>query len=95
MDSGNGAALAPGGIIDNCASCKFAHEVATDLYCRRNPPSAQTVIVPQGNGRMGTQVFSAWPPVKPGQWCGEYRRLLVASISPAQAARFGRAEGTA
>ena len=94
MDSGE-THSANGGIIDNCSSCKFAHEVGSDLYCRRNPPNAQTVIVPQQGGRMGTQVFSAWPPVKAGQWCGEYRRLLLTSVSAAQAARFGRAEGTA
>lgn len=56
-----------------CETCKWHFADA----CRRYPPHV-TVFVAEGRHaltgqpRMMQNVVSAYPPVKPDQWCGEY-----------------------
>lgn len=62
---------------DRCGNCKFAVASAgtRQLMCRRNPPTM--FPLPARNG--GFTTASAWPPVQPDQWCGEFALRLAAA----------------
>lgn len=61
---------------ETCRRCKFSDQKGAGLFCVRNPPTV--VIVPDQAGRPTTG--SAWPPVNPQQWCGEFK-LRIEGVS--------------
>lgn len=51
---------------ENCDRCHYQR----GGVCRRMPP------VMRDSGQLGGLPTACWPIVKPGDWCGEYRRRL-------------------
>lgn len=49
-----------------CEECRYFSRL--DTQCRKSPP---TVVMMQTPG--GVQMAQAWPPVRGGDWCGEFR----------------------
>lgn len=65
-----------------CSTCKFRGTVlAADrtitLVCRRHPPTVTVAIVGQQGGGFGTVEATAWPKVKPEDFCGEHSPEVV------------------
>lgn len=63
-----------------CDNCRFSVKEKTDLECHRLPPVASfhqmPAVVPTPNGpRQGMElrVVSAFPVMRPEQWCGEHK----------------------
>lgn len=71
----------------NCATCRNCAVI--DGACRRNPPVPFVVPGPHG---MPTAI-SAWPPVQPHQWCGEYQRAEEAELEVRTAEAVKAAQG--
>lgn len=68
---------------NTCEHCKFADDhghIGGQLWCHEAPPNAQVLQIMSINalGRPETksQVVSAWPPVKPDDWCNRHEFKL-------------------
>lgn len=62
----------------NCAA-SFTGDNGSQLFCRKNPPNAQVIPMPQPHPitremTMGFQTVAAYPPVQPDQWCFQFTR---------------------
>jgi hypothetical protein len=65
----------------SCLNCEYAGAQLNlgtktiDHVCRRRPGTAVAAFVP---GQMGLEVkvATAWPPVTPNDWCGEFQRKM-------------------
>lgn len=53
--------------LEVCSFCRFRNEVGE---CHRHPPAI--VVLPDGYGNLCTS--SAFPIVRPSEWCGEFER---------------------
>jgi hypothetical protein len=60
-----------------CRDCRhYDSATLTSGSCHIRAPKVQVVLIPQENMarqmQMVPQILSAWPPVQPDQWCGEF-----------------------
>ncbi len=80
----------------DCLSC-FWHSLANIMdvkqgyICRRNPPGVTVNIVPGAQGQIIPVTSSAFPPVRKGDWCGEFKpqKSLITSAPEPLAPRGG------
>ena len=68
----------------SCAECAFASlqidKGEPGRICRRDPPKAQGIAMPQANG-LAVQVITLWPIVQNHDWCAEFCPNPVSSMS--------------
>lgn len=66
---------------ETCGKCKFSASENPNpgepLICRRNPPATTIMLTPGPGGRPMPNPVSAYPLVRPEQWCGEYRPKIM------------------
>ena len=59
-----------------CSTCKFCGSQGGPmkdlvLVCRRNPPHAENLVLPEGGG-LTVKTITSWPVVNKADWCGEH-----------------------
>jgi len=68
----------------SCAECAHAslqlEKGESGRICRRDPPKAQGIAMPQANG-IAVQVITLWPIVQPSDWCAEFCPNPVSTLS--------------
>lgn len=61
-------------VEEKCEHCTYYYRL--ESQCRRNPPKILPLIGQPTSligGQAQVQLMSAWPPVKPEQFCGEFK----------------------
>jgi len=68
----------------SCSACAYASlkidKGEGGRICRRNPPQAQGIAIPQPGG-LGVQVITLWPVVETNDWCAEFCPSPVSTMS--------------
>ena len=62
-----------------CKNCKFSAPAPKNMReCRFGPPTANAVLIPDGNGGINVAgIVSVFPQMNPDQVCGRYERGFV------------------
>lgn len=74
--------------VEKCENCRFSMAEGRQFICRRMPPTAHAVFVPNENPSEGEWPVkhvgnvAIWPPMQGHGWCGEWqKRMALASTT--------------